>query len=76
MCYENKIYPKILLMKYLSDKNYRLYGMVKIFIDNTRCMHVCSTLKLSNLHGNLGTKSTPLLMCIGSQLVNSSHELN
>ena len=25
MCYENKIRPKILLMKYLSAENYRLY---------------------------------------------------
>ena len=27
MRYENKTRPKILLTKYLSDENYRLYGM-------------------------------------------------
>ena len=35
---ENKIRPKILYMKYLSGKNYRLYG--------TYCINACSDLNI------------------------------
>ena len=36
MCYENKIRPKILLTKYLSDKNYWLYSIVVVHDQDTQ----------------------------------------